>query len=143
MRATQLARAAAEAEGLRLKLLARRQVFRLVYGVIALVFLVAVLTVLHVLAYTALRTRFDELYALLIVLAGDFVLLLVFALLAAVSSPGTMEREALELRQTAVSQLGASVTSLMVLRPLLSMLPGRHLYSLVLAGLTARNLSRR
>jgi hypothetical protein len=143
MRATELARAAAEAEGLRLKLLARRQVSRIVYGAIALVFLVAVLAVLHVLAYIGLRTRFDELYALLIVLGGDVVLLLVFALLAAFSSPGALEREALELRQAAVSQLGASVTSLMVLRPLLGLLPRRGLYSLVLAGLTARHLSRR
>jgi hypothetical protein len=143
MRATQLARAAAEAEGLRLRLLARRQVARLVYGAIALIFLIAALAVGHVLAWLELRGYFNNLYSLLIVLAADCVLLLIFALLAAISSPGAMEREALEIRQNAVAQLGASVTTLMVLRPLLSRLPGRHLYSLVLAGLTARNLSRR
>jgi len=143
MRATQLARAAAEAEGLRLRLLARRQVGRVVCAVIALVFLVAALAVGHVLAWLGLRDYFNNVYSLLIVLAADCLLLLIFALLAAISSPGAMEREALEIRQTAVSQLGASVTTLMVLRPLLSRLPGRSLYSLVLAGLTARNLSRR
>jgi len=143
MRAAQLARAAAEAEGLRLRLLARRQVARLVCAVIALVFLVAALAVAHVLAWLGLRAYFNNLYSLLIVLAADCLLLLIFALLAAISSPGAMEREALEIRQSAVSQLGASVTTLMVLRPLLSRLSGRSLYSLVLAGLTARNLSRR
>lgn len=143
MRPVRLARAAAEAEGLRLKRLVRRQVLRVVYAVIALVFFLATLGVGHVVGWMLLRTRLTDLQALLVLLGADALLLVVFGLLAAVSHPGAVEREALEVRRAATSQLGREVAAWATLRPLLRILPVRHLYSLVLAGLTARNLSRR
>ncbi|GAN77966.1 hypothetical protein [Acidisphaera rubrifaciens] len=143
MRPVRLARAAAEAEGLRLQRLVRRQVLRVVYAVVALIFLVAALGVGHVVGWMLLRARMTDLQALLALLGGDALLLVVFGLLAAVSHPGAVEREALEVRRAATSQLGRDVTAWVTLRPLVRILPVRHLYSLVLAGLTARNLSRR
>lgn len=143
MRPVRLARTAAQAEGLRLQRLVRRHLLRVVYAVIALIFLVAALGVGHVVGWMLLRVRMTDLQALLVLLGGDALLLIVFGLLAAVSHPGAVEREALEVRRAATAQLGREVAAWATLRPLVRILPFRHLYTLVLAGLTARNFSRR
>jgi hypothetical protein len=141
MRVTRLIRIAAEAEALRLRQFARRQAGRLVLGLIALVFLAAAVAVAHAVGYLALRLVLKPVFAALIILGIDLVLGAVFGMLAARSSPGQVEREALAVRRQAVAYLEQSVALWTVLTPILRYVPRRSLYSLLLAALTARYLA--
>ncbi len=55
--------------------------------------------------------------AALIVLGVDVVLCIVFGVMAARSSPDRIEQEALQVRQTAVHQIGQSLALVAMLRP--------------------------
>ncbi len=102
MRSLRLARIAAEAEGLRLKYTARRAVTRAVLGVIALGLLFAALAFLHIALWYWLRGSFDRPATALIIAGGELVLAVILGLLAARSSPGRVEAEALAVRQRAL-----------------------------------------
>jgi hypothetical protein len=143
MRTVTLARVAAEAEGLYIKGMIRRQVRRVVFAIVGGVFFMAALGVAHAVAWTLLTPYLAPLYALLAILGFDVLLGVIMLALAASDRPSATEREALEIRHKATSQLGSSLASFMMLRPLIRLLPGRHLYGVLLAGLTARHLSRR
>ena len=104
MRGFRLARIAAEAERLRLRLLLRRQIVRAVLGAGAVVFLLAALVALHVAAALALAEHLAPLNAALIVAAADVVVAIVLGLFATRNVPGRAEREALRVRRIAVDQ---------------------------------------
>jgi hypothetical protein len=102
MRSLRLARIAAEAEGLRLRHVAQRNVVRAVLGVVALGFLFVALAFCQVAVWYWLRMSFDRPPAALIQAGGNLVLAAILALLAARSSPGRVEVEALAIRRRAL-----------------------------------------
>lgn len=141
MRSLRLARVAAQAELLRLRRLARRQAVRAVCGAIALVFLLACLTALHVAGYLALlRAGIAPLWAVLIVAGFDLAVGLVLLGLAARDVPDRIEREALQVRQAAQQQLAEAAAMTALVGPLLRSLGAKKIYGLTLAALTARYL---
>ena len=102
LRPLRLARIAAEAEGLRLRYIARRTAIRAVMGLIALVFVCGALAFFHVAFWFWLRRHFESPATSLIVAGADLLVALVCGLLAARSSPSRMEREALDVRRRAL-----------------------------------------
>jgi hypothetical protein len=111
-----LARVAAEAESLRLQSMVARQVRRVVYAVVALVFLAGLLACLHVMAWYALRvSAMLNFYAATGIVAGvDLIVAAVFLVLAGMSKTSAAERDALEVRQRAVEGMRSvmSITQL-------------------------------
>ena len=110
MRATNLIKIAAEAEVLRIQLMLKRQGLRATFGLFALVFAIAVLILIEVAIWQSLCLYLQPLYASLCLLGINLALSLVFALMAAKSSPGRIEREALGVRRRAVQEIPASLT---------------------------------
>lgn len=104
MRTLRLARIAAEAEGVRLRAQARRTMVRAVLGLIALGFLAAAIAFGHVAVWFALRqgAGWADWAAASAVAGGDLAIAVVLVLLAARSTPGQVEREALLVRQRAL-----------------------------------------
>ncbi len=143
MRSFKLARIAAQAELLRLRRFAGRQVVRAALGAVALVFLMAFLASLHVIGYLALRMVVQPLVAAAIVAAVDLVIAIIFGLLALRNTPGRVEMEALQVREAAQKQMMEAAAATAVLGPLLRSLGVRKLYGLALAALTARYLGGR
>lgn len=141
MRSVRLAQVAAQAEWLRLRRMARRQAARVVFAAIALTFVLACLAAVHVAGFFALR-RADiaPIWCALIVAGVDLLIALVFLLVASRDSPGAVEREALQVRETAQAQLLETAALAGVAGPLLRTLGVRKVYALALAALTARYL---
>lgn len=147
MRSVELARAAAQAEALYLRRVARRQAMRGAFGAVAAVFGVAILVMLHVLFYVVLVGYVRPAVAALIVLAVDLVFAIVFAVLARRDQPDTIEQEALALRDEALAGLRSSLTTAslasaaagLVLRRRANRTPQGRFFS----ALTSRVLSRR
>src|ERR1700722_3262904 len=109
MRPLRLARIAAEAEGVRLRHSAQRTVVRVVFAMIALIFLAGTLVFLHIAAWFWLRQSWEHQYAALILAGADLVLALLLAVVAMRSSPDRVELEALAVRQRALEGATASV----------------------------------
>jgi hypothetical protein len=117
MRTLRLARIAAEAEGLRLRHSIRRNVVRLTLALVAGGFLAGALVLCHVAGWFWLRQTWERPAAALIIAGADFVLAVFFALLAARSSPGRIEIEALAVRQRALdSATGSMAVSALVMQ---------------------------
>jgi uncharacterized membrane protein (DUF485 family) len=111
MRPVRLAGIVAEAEFLRLRRMARRMAIDAALVAIAVIFLLAALALGHVALYLTIAPRFGSLMSVVYLLAGDVVLAVVFAGLVVVNGPGRIERQALEVRQTARQQLAESLTT--------------------------------
>jgi hypothetical protein len=105
-----LARAAAEAEGLRLSLKARRFIFRAVLFYFALCLFFAAFGFLHVAVWCWLAETMSARTVALIVTGGDLVLGLILAGWAAFSGASVAEREALAVRRRALEEVWASLT---------------------------------
>ena len=105
MRTLRLARIAAEAEGLRLRRRAQRTVVRVALGLIGLMFLGWALVFAHLAVWFWLRESvgWTEPGAAIVVAGADLIIAAVLVLLAARSSPGRVEREALHVRQKALA----------------------------------------
>lgn len=99
VRSVNLLKIAAEAEVLRYRCMAARQGRRAAFGAIALLFVLAVLVLGEVAAWLALCLHFEAIETTLILLGINLVIAIVFGLIAARSSPGRAEREALQVRQ--------------------------------------------
>jgi hypothetical protein len=117
MRLISLARIAAEAEGVRLRAMARRQAMRGVWGAVAAFFGLLVVLLLHVAAVVFLALAVGFGFAALIMAGVDALFLAVFAMMALRSSPGRDEREAQAISQQARAQLASSATTLAVVAP--------------------------
>jgi hypothetical protein len=104
MRAGNLAKIAAEAETLRIKHMLKRQGLRVAFGLVALVFLVAVLVFANIAAWQVLRMYLSPIYATLVLLGINLLLAIIFGVLAARSAPSRTEREALAIRQRALGE---------------------------------------
>lgn len=107
MNPIKLARVAAEAETLRLRAMMSRMIQRAVFAAIAIVFLLAVLVFVHILAWHALDVSAGmSFYAATCIVGGaDLLLALILLAMAARSSPSRLEREALDVRRNAVVQM--------------------------------------
>jgi hypothetical protein len=120
MHPLRLARIAAEAEGLRLRQLARRTAVQAVCGVVAFAFLIGTVAFVHVAAWCWLRLSWEGQYAALILAGADLLMAVLLGLLATRSSPGKVELEALAVRQRALegatTTLAWSTMALQVLR---------------------------
>jgi len=79
-----------------------RQSRRAAFGVVALIFALAVLTLAEVAGWQALRLWVTAIIATLILLGTNLVIAAIFGLLAMRSSPSHVEQEALRVRQQAL-----------------------------------------
>ena len=102
MRSVNLLRVAAEAELLRLRALLARQGRRAAFGIAAIIFVLGVLVLAEVAGWQVLRLYVAPISATLILLGINFVIAALFGALAARSSPGHTEREALRVRRQAL-----------------------------------------
>jgi len=141
MRSTNLIRIAAQAEAIRIRKFAKRQIIRAVFAVIALIFVAAALGSAHAAGYFGLRYVVAPAFAALIIFGVDVVLCVVCLVLAIGNRPGAVEREALMVRRQALMHFGESVALWTVLTPVIRFVPRQTLYTLLLAALTARNLA--
>jgi Na+/H+ antiporter NhaA len=120
MRTLRLARIVAEAEGLRLRERARRTAVRVIFGTVAMGFMLGALVFLHIAAWFWIRQSWEQQYAALSLAGVDFVLAMVLAFLAAHSSPSRVELDALAVRQrameSAISSVAISSLGLQLLR---------------------------
>ena len=130
MRALRLARVAAEAEGLRLRERMRRTAMRAAFGIVAIGFLAAAVVFAHVAAWFWLRVAWEAQNAALIGAGADLLLAILLAVLAARSSPGRVELEALAVRRRAIdsatSTLAFSALAMQLLRLFTSLLSRRR-----------------
>ena len=110
MRTVELAKVAAAAEALRLRRVARRQAMRVAFGAAAGVFAIAVLVVLHVLAFHIIVQWLSPIISVLIILGFDVVVTGVFVFLATRNTPDAVEVEAERLRKQAVAELRRSLS---------------------------------
>ena len=147
MRTVDLGRTAAQAEVLLIQRMIRRQVMRVVWGAVAAVFGIAVLVMLHVLAFMALAALLPPILDAAAVLAFDAVLLIVFVVFALRGAPDPIEVEARTIRDQALSEMRESLAIGMLIGPagrLAMRAAGRkNLWGLTLAALTARFLAKR
>ena len=102
VRSINLLKVAAEAEILRLRILLARQGRRAAFGVVAVIFVLGVFVLAEVAGWQVLRLYVPPIPATLILLGTNFVIAALFAVLAARSSPGHAEREALRVRRQAL-----------------------------------------
>jgi hypothetical protein len=109
MRTLRLARIAAEAEGLRLRHVARRSAVRAVLAVIGLSFLLSASMFCQIAAWYWLRVTWDRPAAALILAGADLILAVILAMLAAHSSPAQVEVEALAVRNRALESATSSL----------------------------------
>lgn len=143
MRALRLARVVAEAEALRWRHLLRRQRTRVVLGAIAGMFGLACVAALHIAAGLALTRVLEPLYAVLVVAGVDLVIAAALGALAARDVPGAVEREALQLRETAQAEIVEAATATLVLAPMVRALGARKASGFALAAVLIRYLTRR
>ena len=94
-----------EAEALRLRHQTRRFAVSAVFAGIAIILLVGAMVFSHIAIWYWLRETLTRQLTALILGAGDLLLAVVPALLAARSAPGRVEREAHAVRQQAVDEV--------------------------------------
>jgi hypothetical protein len=109
MRTFRLARVAADAELLRLRLRAGRAAVRAILALAALGFLAGAAVFCHIALWYWLRHYFEPPQSALILAGIDVVLAVILALLAARSTPSRTELEALDVRHRAVEGITASL----------------------------------
>jgi arginine exporter protein ArgO len=109
VRSINLLKIAAEAELLRLRAMLARQGRRAAFGVVAVIFMLGALVLAEVAGWQLLRFYVPPISATLILLGVNFLIAVIFGVLAARSSPGHAEREALRVRQQAVHEARGSL----------------------------------
>ena len=109
MKTVDLGRAAANAEVLRLKRMVGRQVMRVVFGVVAVVFLIGTLILLHVVGYLALGPYLTPLEDSAVLLGVDLLIAILCGVLAMRNSPDAIEVEAKLLRDQSVMAMKESL----------------------------------
>jgi len=119
MRTVRLARVAAQAEIILIRRTVAVAVRRAIYGAVAAVFALAVLTLLHILAVLALErfAAFTPIIACAIVLGVDLVIAIIFGLLAAGEISDPVADEARQVRDQSLEQARQSLTLAALLAP--------------------------
>jgi hypothetical protein len=124
VRSVNLLKVAFDAELLRLRAMMARQGRRAAFAFIALIFALAVLALAEVMGWLALRLRFESIPATAILLGVNLVVAAMFGVLAARSSPGHTEQEALRVRRQALDAAGGTL-ALTVAVPAMTRLLGK------------------
>jgi hypothetical protein len=137
VRSYRLARVAAQAELLRLRLLLRRQAVRALLAMAAAVFAAAALVALHVAGAMALAESLSVVQATLVVAGVDALIALILMALAARDTPGAVEREALQLRRRALDEATEAVVLTTLLGSLRRVRSLRDLYDILVTALAA------
>lgn len=121
MRPLRLARIAAEAEGLRLRRMAQRTAVRLALLLIAAFWLFCAIAIFHVGVWFLLRNDLGwKTQTAGLAMAGfDFFVAVILSIIAALSSPGRVEREAREVRDRALENANNSLRVSAMLLPAL------------------------
>jgi len=143
MRTLRLAKAAAQAEALRLREMARRQARCAAIACVALFFFAAFLVAGHVAIGMALVPMVTRLQAVLIVGGGDLLIALLLALIALLSKPGALEREATELGQRMRREIHDAMTVPSMLGSAARLVGVERLLKLVLALIRGRAAGRK
>ena len=89
-----------------------------VWGAVAAVFGIAVLVMVHVIAFILLSMVMAPIWAALIVFAFDVIMLAVFGAIAASSKPDRIEIEARELRDRALLEMREALAVDALLSPI-------------------------
>lgn len=110
MRAFNLVRLALEAEVLHLTHQLRRTANRIALGACAVLLLVVAVMFGHIAVWYWLRLHLEAQYVALIFMGADVLLAAILATVAARSTPGRVELEALSLRRRALDDAAASLT---------------------------------
>lgn len=126
MRPVRLARIAAEAEGVRLRGMATRIATRLIFAVVALLFLLGAVVFAHIAAWYEVRTALNQTYlASTGILGGvDLLVALILVFLATRSKPSRVEVEALDVRRKAIEGIGSALSLTQMVIPILRMASG-------------------
>jgi hypothetical protein len=121
VRPVQLARIAAEAEGVRLRRFARRIISRAILGAIALLFFLGTIVFAHIAVWYWLRTGLAQSFpaAAGILGGGDLLVAIILGVIATRSSPSRVELEALAVRRQAISAIGGTFTLAGLVIPIL------------------------
>ena len=119
---------------------------RAVWGAVAAVFAIALLVMIHVVAYMALTMALaSPLWAAVIVLAFDLVVAAIFGLLAKSSAPDRIEAEAKTVRDDALVGMRQSVAVSALLSPVTRLIlrtrGGKSMWGVMLATLAASFMS--
>jgi hypothetical protein len=123
VRSFNLLRVAAEAELLRLRAMLVRQGRRAAFGAVAVIFVLGVLILGEVAGWQVLHLYVAPISATLILLGINLAIAAIFGGLAARSTPGHIEREALRVRRQAVDAARGAL-SLTVALPVATTLLG-------------------
>ena len=110
MRSVNLLKLAFEAELLRLRAMMARQGRRAAFAVIALIFALIVLALAEATGWLVLRHRAESIPSTLILLGINLVIAAIFGLMAARSSPGHTEQEAIQVRRQALDAARGTLT---------------------------------
>ena len=143
MRTVELAKAAAQAEKLRLQRIATRKGMRVAFYAGAGVFGVASLVLLHVVAYHAMVPALSPLAASAIILAVDLVLAGILAYLGGRDAPDEIEIQAGMIRDRAMAEIKSTLTLSSLLLPASRIVGKRRSAGLALGALATRLLTRR
>ncbi len=110
MRTAELGRTAAQAEFLRIKRLVRRQAMRAVWAAVASVFVIAMLVMIHVIAYFALvPATLSPLLGAVALFGFDLVVTVIFGIMAMRSAPDVIEVEAKLIRDRSLHEMKQSL----------------------------------
>lgn len=143
MRTVELAKAAAQAEKLRLQRIATRKIMRVAFYAGAGVFGVAALVLLHVVAYHAMVPRLSPLVASIIILVVDLVIAGILGFLGSRDAPDDIEIQARMIRDQAMSEIKTSLALATMLGPVSRVAGKRRTAGLALGALATRLLARR
>ena len=143
MRLIDLARVAAEAEGVRLKVMLKRQARRGIWGAAAAVFALFFCVSLHLTAYEFLAPWLGAGFAALALMGLDLVLAVVFGILAAGNTPSLQEREAAAISRTARLQLRDTAATFAMVLPVARLAGARRGKGALIAAIVAKLFNRR
>jgi hypothetical protein len=117
-----LAKLAVQAEAVRLRALAARTAVRALLAVLALVFLLAAVVFAHIAAWFWLDR--SALASAGILGGTDLLLAVLCGCLAARSTPGTVEREAVAIRRQAFQEIASQIALVRLVAAVLRLLAG-------------------
>jgi hypothetical protein len=140
IRPLRLVRVAAQAQGLALRRQLAGVLRRAVMAVIAALFAVGALIIIHIIGYMALRTylHFQPIPAASIVLGVDVLVAVIFGVLAGMSSVDPILQEAVRVRDQSLEQARQSLTLASMVAPLTRLLSDagilRALFGMIRSG---------
>jgi hypothetical protein len=145
MRTLTFTKVAVQAELMIIRRQATAVARRAVFALVAAVFGMGVLVLLHIIGYMALRqfAHIAPIYAALILLGVDLVFLAVFAMLASGEVADPVIEEARLVRDQSLMQVRESLTLAALIRPAGRFLGRGHIFRVLLAALTSRFLGKK